>query len=166
MRHWSSYGDCSTSHISSPGYPEPSLYYHDPPPDWGYSGSGYTGGGQYGGGFSGASHHTSQSSYQAGPARPNTSQQTHIDEAINILRSQVDFSQVVESFSFLLVHSQHILFQSRDPLSSFFFFLRLGVTKSNDSQVHYRMILLSLIALLKKHIFVCLFWGSSVPFFK
>ena len=81
LRHWTSYGD-----IPSHGYPDPSLYYQDQPSqDWGYSG--------YTSAFPASSsqyHHSPQSSYSThGPTRP------HMEEAINILRSQVDFSQVV-----------------------------------------------------------------------
>jgi len=80
MRHWTSYGDSSLNHISSPGYPDPSLYYGEQPGDWGYSGGppGYppafpASSSQY--------HHSPQSSYPA-PA-----------PSLNILRSHVDFSQ-------------------------------------------------------------------------
>ena len=91
--HWSSYGDSSSSSQLStvgPGYgPDPSLYYQE---DWGYSSQLYPGHhnpGHYPAGYS------PQSSYP-GPARPPpASQQTHIDEAISMLRSHVDFSQVL-----------------------------------------------------------------------
>lgn len=79
MRHWSSYGESSLSHISGPGYPDPSLYYGDQAGDWGYSGtSGYpsafpTSSSQF--------HHNPQSSY------PGTG------PGINILRGSVDFPQ-------------------------------------------------------------------------
>ena len=97
---WSSYGDSpSSSQLSSGGYPsEPCLYYQDQPPDWGYASQIYPG--HYPAGYGGSSQlqqqqHSPQSSYP-GPARPQpSSQQTQIDEAINMLRSHVDFSQVV-----------------------------------------------------------------------
>ena len=95
--HWSSYGDSpSSSQLSGGGYPsEPCLYYPEQPPDWGYASQVYPG--HYPGGYGGSSQqqqHSPQSSYP-GPARPQpSSQQTQIDEALNMLRSHVDFSQV------------------------------------------------------------------------
>ena len=97
--HWSSYGDSSSSsHLSSGGssYPgDPSLYYPEQPSDWGYSSQIYHPA-HYPAGYGGSSsqqQHSPQSSYP-GPSRPQpSSQQTHIDEAINMLRSHVDFSQ-------------------------------------------------------------------------
>ena len=99
--HWSSYGDSSSSSQLSgggsgyPGDPSLSLYYQDQPPDWGYSSQIYPGHHYHPAGYGGSSQPSPQSSYP-GPARPQPpSQQTHIDEAINMLRSQVDYSQVV-----------------------------------------------------------------------
>ena len=95
--HWSSYGDSpSSSQLSGGGYPsEPCLYYQEQPPDWGYASQVYPG--HYPAGYGGSSQqqqHSPQSSYP-GPARPQpSSQQTQIDEALNMLRSHVDFSQV------------------------------------------------------------------------
>ena len=97
--HWSSYGDSSSSSQLStvgPGYgPDPSLYYQE---DWGYSSQlypGHPGHHYHPAGYGGSSQPSPQSSYP-GPARPPpSSQHTQIDEAINMLRSQVDFSQVV-----------------------------------------------------------------------
>lgn len=99
--HWNSYGDSSSSsQLSSvnPGYaPDPSLYYQEQPPDWGYSSQLYPGHhpghSHYPAGYGGSSQPSPQSSYP-GPARPPpASQPTHIDEAISMLRSHVDFSQ-------------------------------------------------------------------------
>ena len=78
MRHWAPYGD-----ISSHGYPDQPLYYQDQS-DWGYSNTSYPAS------FPSSSQyqHSPQSSYST-----PTSSRPPIDQAINILRGQVDFSQ-------------------------------------------------------------------------
>ena len=118
MRHWSSFGESghglasSTNNISSPGvvlpslsgYPDQSLYYQESPGDWGYS-STYPSSSfipsqpnshHYPPNFT--NHHSpSSSSYQQsrhGPHSAVSGQTQNIDEAINILRSHVDFPQV------------------------------------------------------------------------
>jgi len=117
MRHWSSFGESghglasSTNNISSPGvvlpslsgYPDQSLYYQESPGDWGYS-STYPSSSfipsqpnshHYPPNFT--NHHSpSSSSYQQsrhGPHSAVSGQTQNIDEAINILRSHVDFPQ-------------------------------------------------------------------------
>ena len=114
MRQWSSFGDpvtglaSSANHISSPGVlpslsgypPDQSMYYQDS--DWGYS-STYPSSSFIPSHYppsSYSSHHSPTSSsypqprhgqHSASVPGPHTQ---NIDEAINILRSHVDFPQV------------------------------------------------------------------------